>query len=471
MLINNQIPDHIKKIHFIAICGTGMGALACMLKDLGIDITGSDQNVYPPMSTFLTEKGIPILKGFSKENLSEKPDLVVVGNTVSRDNPEVVAMLEMGLPCCSMPQAIQHFFGNRKLLLVSGTHGKTTTSSLLAWLLKQANQDPSFFIGGIVQNFSSNYRIGQGPFMVVEGDEYDTAFFDKGPKFLHYHPSHVILTSVEFDHADIYRDLDHVKSSFAKLIKSLSNESLLVAYEPNENVRELITHCQCRCETYCNKTSHWQIKSIQILPPWTTFDVFYKEQFYYRFKTPLMGEHNLANILSTIAVTHDLGIKPSDIANGIESFKGIKRRQEIRGIEKGITVMDDFAHHPTAVFETLCAVKSFYRQGRIIAVFEPRTNSSRRRVFQDVYPDAFKPADIICVRQAPLLEKIPEKERFSSKQLVEQIKRNGQDAHFFEKTDQIIDFVSQIAKANDLVIIMSNGGFDNIHERLLNRLK
>ena len=470
MLINNKIPDRIQNVHLIAVCGTGMGALACMLKDLGLNITGSDQNVYPPMSTFLSEKGISILKGYSKKNLSHKPDIVIVGNTVSRENPEVKEMLNQGFPCCSMPQAIQHFFGNRKLLLISGTHGKTTTSSLLAWLLKHADQDPSFFIGGIVENFSSNYRIGQGPYMVIEGDEYDTAFFDKGPKFLHYNPSHAILTSVEFDHADIYKDLNHVKSSFAKLINSLSEESLLIAYEPNENVRELIEKTPCKCETYGSERSHWKIKNIQIEPPWTIFDVFYKQQLYQNFRTLLMGEHNLANILSTIAITHDLGLNSNDIAKGLESFKGVKRRQEIRGIEKGITVMDDFAHHPTAVYETLCAVNSFYKKGRIIAVFEPRTNSSRRKTFQEVYPDSFKPADIICVRQAPLLEKIPEKDRFSSRQLVEDLKIKGQEAHYFENTDKIIDFVSQVAKADDLVIIMSNGGFENIHERLLNRL-
>ncbi|MBF0451067.1 MAG: UDP-N-acetylmuramate:L-alanyl-gamma-D-glutamyl-meso-diaminopimelate ligase [Candidatus Magnetomorum sp.] len=471
MMLNNHIPENVQKIHLIAVCGTGMGALACMLKDLGLDITGSDQNVYPPMSTFLTEKGISILKGFSSDHLSEKPDLIIVGNTVSRENPEVIAMMDHSIPCCSMPQAIQHFFGHKKLLLISGTHGKTTTSSLLAWLLTHADQDPSFFIGGIVQNFSSNYRIGQGPFMVIEGDEYDTAFFDKGPKFLHYQPTHVILTSVEFDHADIYRDLDHVKQSFAKLINGLSKKSLLIAYENNENVRELICNCQCRCETYGAASSHWKIQSVQVFPPWTQFDVFYNNRLFYQFKTQLMGTHNLSNILSTIAVAHDLGIEASDIASGLESFKGIKRRQEIRGIENNITVMDDFAHHPTAVYETLCAVKPFYSKGRMIAVFEPRTNSSRRRVFQNVYPKAFQPADIICVRQAPLLEKIPENERFSSRELVDQINANGQNAHYFETTDQIIDFVAHTAHPHDLVIIMSNGGFDNIHERLLHRLK
>jgi len=471
MLPNNSIPEHVKKIHLIAVCGTGMGALACMLKDLGFEITGSDQNIYPPMSTFLSEKGIPILKGFSAAHLSDKPDLIIVGNTVSRENSEVQEMIDKSIPCCSMPQAIQHFWGQKKLLLITGTHGKTTTSSVLAWILKQANEDPTFFIGGIVQNFSSNYCIGNGPYMVIEGDEYDTAFFDKGPKFLHYHPSHVILTSIEFDHADIYRDLNHVKEAFTKLISGLSKNSLLVAYEPNENVRDLLDSCSCQLQTYGDEKSQWAIKSIQTRLPWTVFDVYYNNEFFYQFKTQLMGTHNLSNILSVIAVSHDLGIKTADIASALETFKGIKRRQEIRGIENNITVMDDFAHHPTAVYETLCAVKPFYSKGRIIAVFEPRTNSSRRRVFQHVYPNAFKPADIICVREAPLLEKIPEKDRFSSSQLVEQIKDNGQDAYYFETTDHILDFVSHIARPNDLIIVMSNGGFDNIHDRLLSRLK
>jgi UDP-N-acetylmuramate: L-alanyl-gamma-D-glutamyl-meso-diaminopimelate ligase len=470
MIENNHIPDHIKKIHLIAVCGTGMGALACMLKDLGFEITGSDQNVYPPMSTFLEEKGVSILKGFSPDHISDNLDLVIVGNTISRANAEVCAMMEKSIAFCSMPQAIQHFFEQKKLLLISGTHGKTTTSSLLAWILKHANLDPSFFIGGIVQNFSSNYCIGEGPYMVIEGDEYDTAFFDKGPKFLHYHPTHVILTSIEFDHADIYRDLDHVRQAFTRLISGLSKDSLLIAYGPNENVQQILNECSCRYETYGADTSEWKIQSIQSHSEWTVFDVYYKNEWFYQFKTRLMGTHNLSNILSIIAVAHDLGLKAVDIASGLETFKGIKRRQEIRGIKNNVTVMDDFAHHPTAVFETLCAVKPFYSEGRIIAIFEPRTNSSRRRVFQDIYPDAFKPADIVCVREAPLLEKIPESERFSSAQLVENIKKNGQDAHYFETTEQIIDFVSQVTLPNDLVIVMSNGGFDNIHDRLLDRL-
>jgi UDP-N-acetylmuramate: L-alanyl-gamma-D-glutamyl-meso-diaminopimelate ligase len=469
-MLNNTIPKNVQTVHMIAICGTGMGALACMLKDLGLNVKGSDHNVYPPMSTFLAEEGIEVLQGFIPEHMTPQPDLVIVGNTVSKDNPQVAAMVEKGQPCCSMPQAIQHFFGHRKILLVTGTHGKTTTSSLLSWILHTARKDPSFFIGGIVQNFSSNYRIGNGPYMVVEGDEYDTAFFDKSPKFLHYKPSHTILTSIEFDHADIYRDLSHVKKSFRRLIMGLSRESLLVAFNPNTNVKELIKETPCRCETYGNLDSLWHIQSVQYEPPWTHFDVYSNNQFYYHFKSPMMGAHNLSNILAVIAVTSDLGIDKLDMATAIESFQGIKRRQEIRGLKNGITVMDDFAHHPTAVLETLKAVKPFYTNGRIIAVFEPRTNSSRRRVFQNVYPDAFYPADIVCIRQAPLLEKIPEHERFSSQELVNMLKQKGQDAHYFETTDQIIDFVVSIAQANDLIIIMSNGGFDNIHVRLLEKL-
>jgi len=469
-MLNNFIPKKIQNVHMIAICGTGMGALACMLRDLGLNVSGSDQNVYPPMSTFLADKGIPVLQGFLPEHLDNSPDLIIVGNTVSRNNPQVKRMCDNNLPCCSMPQAIQHFFGNRKILLVTGTHGKTTTASLLAWILYTAQQDPSYFIGGIVQNFSSNYRIGQGQYMVIEGDEYDTAFFDKSPKFLHYQPSQTILTGIEFDHADIYRDLSHVKESFARLVQGLSQDSTLVAYGANKNVQELISDCPCSCETYGGKNTMWQIQSIEIAPPWTQFDTYRNNQFIHRFKTPLMGQHNLCNILSVIAVASNAGISIPDIAQGLISFKGIKRRQEIRGVVNGITVMDDFAHHPTAVLETLSAVKPFYPNGRIIAVFEPRTNSSRRRVFQNIYPDAFGPADIVCVRKAPLLDKIAENDRFSSQELVNDLNQKGQQAYFFETTDQIIAFILKTAQANDLVIIMSNGGFDNIHERLLTQL-
>lgn len=471
-LKKNRIPDPVKSIHMIAICGTGMGALASMLKDMGFAITGSDQKVYPPMSIFLSSKNIEITEGFNAESVAYGPDLVIVGNAVSKDNPEVVAMRQMGLAFCSMPQAVNRFIASgKKSLVITGTHGKTTTSSILAWILYEAGLDPTFMIGGILKNFESNYRLGNGEHMVIEGDEYDTAFFDKGAKFLHYDPSISILTGIEFDHADIFRNIQHVKQAFNAFITGISPHNTLVAFDDDKNVSDLLDGTSCQLVKYGrNADSAWRLGSVTMQQPWTCFDVLKHDTVFGNFKTRLVGEHNLMNALSAIAVADTLTISVEAITKAFESFAGIKRRQEVRGEKSGVTVMDDFAHHPTAVRETIRAVKPFYQNGRLVAVFEPRTNSSMRNIFQNIYPLAFEGADIICIRQPSLLDKIPPEERFSSQQLVEDLKHQGKDAHFFPDTDEIIYFLVTIAKSGDLILVMSNGGFDNIHERLLSAL-
>ncbi len=456
----------------IAICGTGMGALGSMLKDMGLKVTGSDQKVYPPMSEFLSNKGIEITEGFSEKNLAYGPDLVVVGNAVSKDNPEVVGMHQMGLEFCSMPQAVNRFIASgKKPLVVTGTHGKTTTASILAWILYECGLDPTFMIGGILKNFESNYRLGSGNHIVLEGDEYDTAFFDKGPKFLHYDPFMAILTGVEFDHADIFRDIHHVKQVFDALIAGISPQNTLIAFDDDKNITDLINGKSCRVVKYGrNANAQWRLGTVTIQPPWTFFEVVKHGSIFGKFKTQMVGEHNLLNSLSAIAVADNLMIPVEAIATAFETFEGIKRRQQVRGQKSGVTVMDDFAHHPTAVRETIRAVKPFYPNGRLIAVFEPRTNSSMRRVFQDVYPLSFDGADIICIRQPSRLDKIPPGERFSSQQLVDDLNRQGKDAHYFPDTEAILDFLVTESRSGDLVLVMSNGGFDNIHEKLLNLL-
>jgi UDP-N-acetylmuramate: L-alanyl-gamma-D-glutamyl-meso-diaminopimelate ligase len=465
----NRIPDRVNSIHLIAVCGTGMGALACMLKDKGYQVSGSDNNIYPPMSTSLKEKEIALSNGFEETNLSHSPDLVVVGNAVTRDNPEAIKMQQMELCYCSMPQAVNRFVvGNKKSLVVTGTHGKTTTASILAWILESAGLQPSYMIGGIVNNFNSNYRLGNGDYFVIEGDEYDTAFFDKGPKFLHYRAHTLIITGIEFDHADIFNDLDHIKQVFAQLISSLPKDAALVGCADDGNVRELMRRLGKRPATYGTKEpAFWRLGPVAVHGLQTRFDVFKGHQMFGNFKTTLPGEHNRLNMLAVIAAAHGLGISSKDIQRGLETFKGVKRRQEIRGIKSGITVMDDFAHHPTAVRETIRALKTQCIDGRLIAVFEPRTNSSMRNIFQDVYPLSFEGADMVCIRKPPLLKKIPLKERFSSEKLVTDLQNRGQDARYFSKTDAIIAFLKKAAKPKDLILIMSNGGFDNIHERLL----
>ena len=468
----NHIPDSVECIHLIAVCGTGMGALAGMLKDLGYTVTGSDQNVYPPMSDFLAAKGITVSTGFKGANLDHRPDLVVVGNAVSRDNPEVVHMLREELPYCSMPQAINHFVAaGKKPIVVTGTHGKTTTASIIAWILEAAGLNPTFLIGGILKNFDGNYRLGKGDVFVVEGDEYDTAYFDKGPKFLHYRPHLAIMTSVEFDHADIFDDLDHVKRVFSDFAKAMPQDSTLITFDDDPNIDSLLSQPVCRLERYGERSeSYWQLKTAVVKPPSTYFDVYKQGVNLGTFESALMGDHNRLDILAAIAVADHLGISTEDVAEALSSFKGIKRRQEVRGRKRGVTVMDDFAHHPTAVRETIRAVRPFYREGRVVAVFEPRTNSSMRDVFQGDYAQSFDQADLICIAKPPLLNKIPEGHRFSSEKLVADLRKQGKTAHYFPDTDAILEFLTKEVQAGDLVLIMSNGGFDNIHQRLLDQL-
>jgi UDP-N-acetylmuramate: L-alanyl-gamma-D-glutamyl-meso-diaminopimelate ligase len=469
---NNRIPEQVKSVHLTAVCGTAMGALACMLKDMGYRVTGSDTNIYPPMSRFLEEKGVPVMAGFDRSHLSNRPDLVVVGNAVSRDNAEVVAAGEMSLCYCSMPQAVNRFAAaGKRQVLVAGTHGKTTTSAMIAWILFYAGRDPSFIIGGILPNFKSNYRTGAGDCIVIEADEYDTAFFDKGPKFLHYTPDTAVLTSVEFDHADIYRDLDHVRSAFGRFLSAINPDSLLVSVDDDANVAGLVGLAPCKRVSYgMEPDSPWRLGDIVIDAPVTRFRIFKHGDRYGSFQTRMIGEHNLKNALAAVAVADHLGVPTDKIAGALDSFAGVRRRQEIRGEKRGVIVVDDFAHHPTAVKETLRAVKSYFSKNRIVAVFEPRTNSSMRTVFQQVYATVFDPADRICIRKPPLLKKIPEGERFSSRQLVADLKKRGLDATHFDDTESILGDLAESSLPGDVILIMSNGGFDNIHERLLEAL-
>ena len=473
----NKIPENIKTIHLIAACGTAMGALACMLQDSGFELTGSDEKVYPPISTFLENKGVAVARGFNKKNLAYGPDLVVVGNAVKKENPEVIKMLNEEFHFCSMPQAVNGFFAsNKKTVLVAGTHGKTTTASILAWILHEAGRcekkyDLSFLIGGILKNFDSNYRIGKGEYFIIEGDEYDTAFFDKGAKFFHYKPTIAVLTNVEFDHADIFTDLEHVKSTFNNFLSGISDTSTLFAIDCDENVSELIKNKGCLVERYgADPESGWALDKISIDPPWTIFTLLKHGKFYGTFKTILTGRHNLLNVTASIAVADKLSIPVKVIKSALTTFKGIKRRQEMRGEKNKIIIMDDFAHHPTAVRETIKGLKPYYPNGRLIAVFEPGTNSSMRKVFQEIYPLCFDNADLICIRKPPFLQKVPVDDRFSSEKLVLDLKNRGKDAYYFEDTKNIINFLVERARPHDLILIMSNGGFDNIHERLLDKL-
>ncbi|MEW6595489.1 MAG: UDP-N-acetylmuramate:L-alanyl-gamma-D-glutamyl-meso-diaminopimelate ligase [Thermodesulfobacteriota bacterium] len=469
----NRNPDRVSHIHLLGICGTGMGALAGMLQSAGYRVTGSDEQVYPPMSDYLAGLGIQVMSGYRPENLAERPDLVVVGNVIRAVNPEAQAVAAAGIPYLSFPQTLSRYFIDTKTsLVVCGTHGKTTTSSLLATLLEHAGQEPSFMIGGIVQAFGRNFNLGRGPYFVAEGDEYDTAFFDKGPKFLHYQPQICILTSVEFDHADIYADFAAVKAAFRKLVRILPPDGCLIACLDDPTVAEIAAEAPCRVIGYGEAMGRdFQVADLCVTPAGTTFTVMKGGAPFGDFASRMPGRHNALNSLAVIAVLDRLGIAAPVIASGLAAFQGVRRRQEVRGVERGVTVIDDFAHHPTAVRETLHALRQAYSGQRLIAVFEPRTNSSRRRVFQDAYVAAFDHADQVVVREPMALTQLAEEERFSSAQLVADLKRQGRDAAYFPSTDAILAHLDRQLRPGDVVAILSNGGFDNIHTRLLDLLR
>ncbi len=371
-----------------------------------------------------------------------------------------------------MPQAVNHFAAaGKEILMVCGTHGKTTTSSILTGILHAAGLDPSFVIGGVLKDFGGNFRLGKGPHLVLEGDEYDTAFFDKGSKFLHYPAKATILTGVEFDHADIFDDLAAVKRTFDRLLSGLGPNSTVVAFDADANVSELVNNRACRIIRYGgHEDSEWRLGRVTVRPPLTEFEIIKSGRVLGLFSTPLIGRHNLYNALAAVAVADSVGVSTDAISRGLAGFGGVKRRQEVRGVKNNVIVMDDFAHHPTAVAETLAGVRSAYPDVRLVAVFEPRTNTSMRDVFQADYARAFDAADIICISHPPHPEKAPEGHRFSSEQLAADLTGRGKNAFCFKNADKIVAFLASEARPGDLILVMSNGGFDNIHHKLLTML-
>ena len=468
----NCLPSKMHHIHLIGICGTAMASLAGLLREQGFLVTGSDQHVYPPMSDFLKSLDIPILDGYASKNLSPPPDLVIVGNVVTRTNPEAIECARLMIPYLSLPEALRHFaMKGKKSIVISGTHGKTTTTSLAAWILEQAGMDPSFMVGGIPSNFHMNFKAGRGPYFVIEGDEYDTAFFDKVPKFLHYNPNIVILTSIEFDHADIYEDLDHVIDSFRRLIDLIPIQGLLIANGDDPIVLEESKKAKCPVITYgLEKQADWNAESTLVQGGGSVVSVRRDGRKGMTLETLLYGRHNLANLLSTLVLSDYLGIREKELAAAVKSFEGVSRRQEIKGEKRGILVIDDFAHHPTAVAETVHAVKEKYSGRRLLAVFEPRSNTSRRNVFQERYLSSFDHADLILIPEPSMLEKIAPSERFSSWSLVGGLKDRGLEAIYLPNTDQLLEEIVGQAKQGDVILIMSNGSFDNLVGRLVSRL-
>lgn len=469
----------LRHVHFIAIGGTGMGSLAGLLKARGIEVTGSDQNVYPPMSTALERWNVPVNRGYRAEYvLDRRPDLVVIGNAVRPDNPEARAAINNGFRYLSFPDALyQLAIRGKHSVVVTGTHGKTTTTSLVAALLYATGRDPSFLVGGIALDFDGSFRESQGKHFVVEGDEYDTVFFDKTPKFLHYGAQTLLITSVEFDHADIYRDLEHVKSAFRRLVLGMPGDGTIVAALGNENVRDVVMDAPCRVVGYGAegpKSAGWRANAITPGRHGSSFDVKRDGTVIAHARCPLFGRYNVENALGALVVLDVLGVPIEEAVAALPSFRGVKRRQEVRGERRGVTVIDDFAHHPTAVRASIQAVRARFPDRRLIAVFEPRSNTSRRGVFQKDYARSFEGAQhvvVAVVPDMPIYSATGEvTQKFSSQRLAEDLREQKKSAVALDGVNCIVAHLVDLCEPGDVLLVMSNGPFDNIWERLLQAL-
>ena len=456
------------RIHLIGICGTAMATLAALLKSKGFDVRGSDQNVYPPMSDFLRDQGITILEGYRAENIAAELDMVVIGNAISRGNPELEQVLDRKIRYCSLPEAIRdHFLWGSRSVVIAGTHGKTTTTSLTGWLLTHGGADPSVLIGGIAENFESSYRIGGGREFVIEGDEYDSAFFDKTAKFLKYLPDIAVVNNIEFDHADIYADLEAIRLAFRRFVNLVPRRGLLLLGADNADALALRARAHCRVETFgLADGADWQAHDLVTSGTSTSFSVRRQGSPIGSFELPLLGAFNVRNALAAIAVGAAVGLNTDNMREGLRRFKGVRRRLELRGTEDGVSVYDDFAHHPTAIAETLSGVRSAHPNSRIWAIFEPRSATSCRRVFQSDFARAFVSADHVIL-PAVFRSSLPEEERLSAEQLVGDLKAGGTDARFIPDIGEIVRTIQRDARRGDLVVVMSNGGFDDIHNKLL----
>jgi UDP-N-acetylmuramate: L-alanyl-gamma-D-glutamyl-meso-diaminopimelate ligase len=462
------------RVHLIGVCGTAMATVAALLKHKGFDVRGSDQDMYPPMSDFLAAEGVRTLTGYRAEHITSDLDLVIVGNAISRGNPELEEVLDRKIRYCSLPEAIrEHFLWGARSIVIAGTHGKTTTTALAGWVLTDSGADPSVLIGGIARNFGehgSSYRVGQGRDFVIEGDEYDSAFFDKTAKFLKYLPDIAVVNNVEFDHADIYADIDAVSLSFRRLVNLVPRKGLLLIGADSPRALALREYAKSRVETFGTADgSDWQAHDVRSAGASTAFKVRRRGDAFGEFDVPLLGTHNVRNALVALAIAAEVGVDQGRSRIALKRFAGVKRRLEIVGEADGVVVYDDFAHHPTAVGETLGGLRASNPGARIWAVFEPRSASSCRRVFQDDFARAFGGADEVLL--APVFRStLAEDERLSVPRLIDDLRQLGQSARETSSIDEIVDVLVREHRPGDLVLIMSNGGFGGIHHRLLRAL-
>ena len=466
MNVNGKSPKHL---YFMGICGTAMASVAAAFRDAGFRVTGSDSQVYDPMKSFLASRGIQILNGYRAENLPADVDYFIIGNAQSRGNPEVEAVLDRKLRYLSLPELLKEFFlWGRHNYVVSGTHGKTTTSSLLAWLFEHGGLNPNFVIGGLPANFGQGARLNGSDHVVLEGDEYDTAFFDKRSKFVHYLPEVAIVNNIEFDHADIYDDVDQVKLAFSRMIRLVPHNGLLLVNGDDPNCLEVLTtdaHCPVKRVGF-GIDCDLHIEEVEYRGDGCAFTIEGE-----RYDILMNGEFNVRNGAMAVCAARQAGISPGVIREGILGFKGVKRRQEVRGVTgRGITVVDDFAHHPTAIREALTGLRRRFNGSRLWAVFEPRSNTTRRKVFQHELPEALAQADAICVSAIAHPEKFPPSERLDTERVMSDLRTRGKPAFYEPNADAIVERLGTEARDGDVVIVFSNGGFENIHEKLLARL-
>src|SRR5437773_11247383 len=425
----------IQSVHFVGICGTAMASAAAAMQEKGFQVTGSDQNVYPPMSTFLAERNIQVISGYAEQNLAHKPDLVVIGNAISRGNPEAEFVLDHKLRYCSLPELLKEFFiRGKRAIVIAGTHGKTTTTSLLAWVFEHNGLNPSYLIGGIPNNLKQGARFTDSPWFLIEGDEYDTAFFDKRSKFMHYHPEVAIVNNLEFDHADIFKDLESVQTSFKHLIRLVPRNGLLLANGDDRNLSPLLNVTHCPVKRFgLDEGNAVQAFNIRYGPTATEFEIPS-----FKFHTNFVGELNVRNALAVVACAKHCGLKNQQIQSAFATFKGIKRRMEVRGIAGGVTVLDDFGHHPTAIRETLRALRIKYPQQRLWAIFEPRSNTTRRNVFQNELASAFADADAVVVSQIARLELLAPEERLDPARLMTELEAAGKKSAYLPDVEAIV---------------------------------
>lgn len=460
-------------IHMMGICGTAMGSLAGLLKTMGYRVTGSDQNVYPPMSTQLEKLGITIQQGYKRENLTPRPEGVIVGNVMTRKHEEVQALLESDIPYTSLPKAMGDVvIGSKHSIVISGTHGKTTTTALMSWIAESCGMKPGFLIGGVPLNFDLSFKVPEGNFFVIEGDEYDTAFFDKVPKFIHYKPRSVVLTSVEFDHADIYSDLEAVKASFFKLLELIPQEGLLIYKSGDANIQSLLGKCRGRKFSYGLQGSGADYES-EILghdEHHTNVKIRFQGQELMQAKVALFGDYNIENALADTAIAHQLGWNLERLKEGLRTFRGVKRRQEIVGQAGGVTVIDDFAHHPTAVRLTVQNVQERFKGRRVISVFEPRSATSRRKVFQEEYREAFRVCQKLILSDVFNKGALGAEQELDVGKIVQELKSSGCDAELIAGVEAIQARLLEQAKPGDVILIMSNGAFGGLHQKLLSSL-